>query len=149
MTRLLAERRMQLDRTPQVVEGLVPSLPGERREARRVVEEARVIRHLRERLANGCERVRIALLAVGGHRALVEWPRLTPVDRLVHLAGSSAESENGSLAGRFSLRLRRHVHERSCGCIDRLAVDLERRRAVEDDVELLLARPDLVVVVDQ
>ena len=35
------------------------------------------------------------------------------------------------------------------GGVDRLAVDLEGRLPVEDDVQLLLARPGLVVLVDQ
>ena len=79
----------------------------------------------------------------------VERPRLTPVDPLVRLAGCGADSEDGSVPGRLPPRLRPDEHERSWRRVDRLAVDLEGRLPVEHDVQLLLARPGLVVLIDQ
>ena len=79
----------------------------------------------------------------------MERPRVTPVERLVRLSGGGAESEDGSIARRLPPRLRPDEYERSCGRVDGLAVDLEGRRPVEHDVQLLLARPDLVVLADQ
>src|SRR3954451_4245168 len=111
--------------------------------------EALVVRHVLETTANRLERVGVALLAVGGQRIAVEGPRLTPVDRLVRLAGCPAEGEDGSIAGRLPPRLRAHENERACGRVDRLAVDLEGGLPVEHDVQLLLARSGLVVLVDQ
>src|SRR6266545_19379 len=110
--RLLAERRVQLDGPPEVAERLVAGVARERREARVVVVEARVVRHVLEATADRFDRVGIALLAVGGHRVSMERPRVTPVERLVRLAGCGAEGEDGSVATpagrtRTSLRARR------------------------------------------
>src|SRR4051794_16734815 len=49
--RLVAERRKQLDAPPEAGERLVVDLAGERREARVVVVQARVIRELLEATA--------------------------------------------------------------------------------------------------
>src|SRR5207245_4846937 len=123
--RLLAERREQLDGPTEVAERLVAGVARERCEARIVVMEARVVRHVCEATADRFERVGVALLAVGVQRLSVERPPLTPVDRLVRLAGCGAEREDGSLPGRLPPRLRPHEHECPCGRVDRLAVDLE------------------------
>src|SRR5215211_2981272 len=99
--RLLAERREQLDGAPEVAERLVVGLARERREARVVVIEARVVRQALEATADRVQRIRVALLAVGGYRLAVERPRLTPVERLVRLAGCGTEGEDGSVPGRL------------------------------------------------
>src|SRR5207244_476336 len=87
--------------------------------------------------------------AVGDQRLSVERPRLTPVERLIRLAGLGAEGEDRSVPGRLPSRLRPDEHECPCGRVDRLAVDLEGRLPVEHDVQLLLARAGLVVLADQ
>src|ERR671932_2102826 len=79
----------------------------------------------------------------------MERRRFAPVDRLVRLAGCGAEREDGSVPGRLSPRLRRDEYESPCGRVDRVAVDLEGRIPVEHDVQLLLARPGLVMLADQ
>ena len=101
------------------------------------------------RAADRFERVGVPLFAVGRHGLSVERPRLTPVDPLVRLAGCGADSEDGSVPGRLPPRLRPDEHECPCGRVERLAVDLEGRLPVEHDVQLLLARPGLVVLADQ
>src|SRR5437763_1156412 len=111
--------------------------------------EARVVGHVLECVADGFERVAVALLAVSGHRLAVEGPRLTPVERLVCLAACGAEGEDGSVAGRLPPRLRPHEHERPCRGVDRLAVELEGRLPVEHDVQIFLARPGLVMLTYQ
>src|SRR5262245_23999435 len=89
--RLLAEPREQLGGALEVAERLVAGVAGERCEARVVVMEARVVRRALEAMADRFERVAVALLAVGGHRLVMERPRVTPVDPLVCLAGCRAE----------------------------------------------------------
>src|ERR687888_2771736 len=79
----------------------------------------------------------------------MERRRFAPVDRLVRLAGCGADSEDGSVPRRLPPRLRPDEYESPCGRVDRLAVDLEGRIPVEHDVQLLLARPGLVVLADQ
>src|SRR5262249_61680608 len=64
-------------------------------------------------------------------------------------AGCGADSEDGSVPGRLPPRLGPDEYECSWRRIDRFAVDLKRRLPVEHDVQLLLARPGLVVLVDQ
>src|SRR5829696_10152539 len=147
--RVLAEPREQLDGPPEVGKRVVAGVPRERCEARVVVMQARVIRHVLEAAADRFEGVGVTLFAVGRHRLSVERPRLTPVDPLIRLAGCGADSEDGSVSGRLPPRLRPDEHERSRRRVDRLAVDHEGRLPVEDDVQLLLARPRLVVLVDQ
>jgi hypothetical protein len=132
-----------------VGERLVAGVARERCEARVVVIEARVVRHVLEGSADRFERVGVPLFAVGDHRLSVERPRLTPVDPLVRLAGCGADSEDGSVPARLPPRLRPDEHECPGGRVDRLAVDLEGRLPVEHDVQLLLARPGLVVLTDQ
>ena len=61
---LLAERREQLDGPPEVGERLVAGVPHERREARVVVVEARVVRGVLEATADGFKRVGVPLFAV-------------------------------------------------------------------------------------
>src|ERR1051325_1143891 len=95
---LLAERWECLDALPEVGERVVVDLAGERREARVVVVEARVIRVLLEGTAHRGGRVRVALLAVGLHRLAVVLPRLAPVHRLVRLADRPAEGEHRGVA---------------------------------------------------
>src|SRR5215217_4977215 len=79
-TRLLAERREQLDGPLEVGERLVGGVSGEGRETRIVVMKARVVRRVLEAVADRLERVAVTLFAVRGHRLAVEGPRLTPVD---------------------------------------------------------------------
>ena len=79
----------------------------------------------------------------------MERPRLTPVDPLVRLARCGADGEHGSVPARLPPRLRPDGHERPGGRVERLAVHLEGRLPVEHDVQLLLARPGLVVLIDQ
>src|SRR5204863_6395931 len=74
---------------------------------------------------------------------------VAPVDALVGLAGCGADDEEGSFTGRLPPRLRPDVDERSRRGVDRLAVDLEGHLPVDHDVQLLLARPGLVVLIDQ
>ena len=111
--------------------------------------QSRVIRHLLEGTADRFQRVGIPLFTVGRHRLAVERPRVTPVDSLVRLAWCGADGEHGSVTGRLPPRLRPDEHECSRLRVDRLAVDLERHPPVEHDVQLLLARADLVVLIDQ
>src|SRR4029077_18989523 len=99
--RHLAERREQRNAAPEAGERLVAGLAGTRREARVVVVEDGAVRQLLEAAAHRVDRVGVALLVVGGHRLLVERPRLAPVERLVRLAGCRADREHGSLAGRL------------------------------------------------
>src|SRR5262245_37241877 len=108
-----------------------------------------MVRHALEGTADRFERVGVALLAVGLHRRAVERPRLTPVDPLVRLAGCGADGKDGSVSGRLPPRLRPNEHERPCGRVDRLAVELAGRSPVEHDVQLLLARAGLVVLANQ
>src|SRR6478736_1057452 len=147
-TRLLAEPWEQLDGAPQVAEHLIIDVACERREARVVVVEARVVGHVLEAAVYGCDRVGVALLAVRGHRLLVERPRVTPVDSLVCLAVSCADDDDRRVTGRLPPRLGPDEDECPWGRVDPLAVELEGRRPVEHDVQLLLARPGLVVLVD-
>src|SRR5947208_5566795 len=147
--RLLAERWEQLDGPPEVVERLVAGVARERCEAGVVVMEARVCRRVLEATADRFERVGVPLFAVGRHGLSVERPRLTPVDPLVRLAGCGAEGDDRSVPGGLPPRLRPDEHQCSCWRLDRLAVYCEERLPVEDDVQLLLARPGLVVLVDQ
>jgi hypothetical protein len=130
-------------------ERVVVDFARERCEARVVVVQARMVRHAFEGTADRFERVGVALLAVGLHRLAVERPRLTPVDPLVRLAGCGADGKHGPVSGRLPPRVRPDEHERPCGRVDRLAVELEGRTPIEDDVQLLLARPGLVVLTDQ
>ena len=118
-------------------------------EARVVVMEAGVVRHVLEAPANRFDCVGIALLTVRRHRVSMERPRVPPVERLVRLAGGGAESEDGSVARRLPLRLRPDEYECSCGRVDGLAVDLEGRRPVKHDVQLFLTRPRLVMRADE
>src|SRR5437016_641256 len=134
--RVLAKPREELHGPSEVGERVVAGVARERCEARIVVVETRVVRHVLKSTANRFERVRVALLAVGGQRLSVERPCLTPVDRLVRLAGCRAEGEDGSVPGRLSPRLRPDEHECPCRRVDRLAVDLEGRLAVEPDAQL-------------
>src|SRR5206468_12360618 len=97
--RLLAERREQLDGPPEVVERLVAGVARKRCEARIVVMEARVVRHVLEATADRFERLGVALFAVGRQRLSVERPSLTPVERLIRLAGRGAEREDRSVPG--------------------------------------------------
>src|SRR5439155_19559252 len=76
-------------------------------------------------------------------------PRLTPIDGLVGLTRCGADGENGSVPGRLSPQPRPDEHECSRGRVDDLAVNLEGRLPVEHDVQLLLARSGLVVLIDQ
>src|SRR5437879_9252979 len=99
--RVLAESREQLDGPSEVGERVVAGVARERREARVVVMQARVVRHVLEGTADRFERVGVALLAVGRHGLSVERPRLTPVDRLVRLAACGADSEDGCVPGRL------------------------------------------------
>src|SRR5213080_3413515 len=77
--RVLAEPREQLNGTSEVGERGVAGVARERCEARVVVMQARVVRHVLEGTADRFERVGVALLAVGRHGLSVERPRLTPV----------------------------------------------------------------------
>src|SRR6476660_3980745 len=129
--RVLAEAREQLDGPSKVGERLVAGVARERCEARVVVIEARVVRHVLEGTADRFERVGVPLLAVGSHGLSVERPRLTPVDPLVRLAGSGADSEHGSVPARLPPRLRPDGHERPGGRVERYAIDLECRLPVE------------------
>src|SRR5205823_6698215 len=138
--RVLAEPREQLDGPSEVGERVVAGVARERCEARVVVMQARVVRHVLEGTADGFERVGVPLFAVGRHGLSVERPRLTPIDPLVRLAGCGADSEDGSVPGRLPPRLWPDEHECSRARVDRLAVDLERRVSVEHDVQLLLTR---------
>src|SRR6266540_1390 len=147
--RVLAEPREQVNGPSKVGERLVAGVARERRETRVVVIETRVVRHVLEGTADRFERVGVSLFAVGRHGLSVERPRLTPVDPLVRLAGCGADNEDGSVPGRLPPRLRPDEHERPGGRVERLAVDLEGRLPVEHDVQLLLARPGLVVLTDQ
>src|SRR5829696_2220654 len=147
--RALAEPREQLDGPSEVGERLVAGVARERCEARVVVMQARVVRHVLEATADRFERVGVPPFAVGHHGLSVKRPRLAPVDPLVRLAGCAADSENGSVPGRLPPRLRPDEHECSWRRVDGLAVDLEGRVPVEHDVQLLLARPGLVVLIDQ
>jgi hypothetical protein len=131
-----------------VREHLVVDLAGERREARVVVVQARVVRGPLEPTAYRRRSVGVALLAVGIHRLVLDRPRLAPVHRLIRPTDRAAEGEDGCVAGRLALQLGRDRHERPGGRFERLAVDLERRGAVEHDVHLFLAA-GLVVLVDQ
>src|SRR4051794_3014961 len=146
---VLAELRAQLHRPPQMVERVVAGVARERCEARVVVVQARVVWRVLEGLADSVERVGIPLFAVGGHRRAVVLPGVAPIEPLIRLAGCGADHQHGSLTGHLPPRLRPHEHERSALRLDRLAVDLERRLAIEHDVQLLLARPGLVVLIDQ
>jgi hypothetical protein len=146
---LLAERREKLDGPLEVAERLVAGFAGERCEARVVVEKARVVRRVLEAAAYRVERVGVPLFTVGGQRLSVERPSLSPVNRLVSPAGCCADGEDCSVPGRLPPRLWRGEHECPCRRVERLAVDLERRRPVDHDVQLLLARPGFVVLVDQ
>src|SRR5438093_11077177 len=74
--RVLAEPREQLDGPSEVGERVVAGVARERCEARVVVMQARVVRHVREGSADRFERVGVALLAVGRHGLSVERPRL-------------------------------------------------------------------------
>src|SRR5204863_8791552 len=141
--RVLAEPREQLDGPSEVGERVVAGLARARCEARVVVMQARVVRHVLEGAANRFERVRVSLFAVGRHGRPVERPRLPPVDALVRLAGCAPDGEDGSVPGRLPPRLRPDGHECPCGRLERLTVDLEARVPVEHDVQLLLARPGL------
>src|SRR5215211_5425620 len=137
--RVLAEPRKQLDGPPEVGERVVAGVARERCEARVVVMQARVVRHVLEATADRFERVGVALFAVGPHGLSVERPGLTPVEPLVRLAGCGADGEDGSVPGRLPPRLRPDEHECSWRRVDRLAVDLEGRLPVEHDVKLFLA----------
>src|SRR5436190_17050675 len=148
-TRILAEPREQFDGPPEMAKRGVSGVAREGCEARVVVIEARVVRHALEGSADRFERVVVALFTVGGHGLSVERPRLTPDDPLVRLPRRGADSEDGSVPGRLSPRLRPDGHERPGRRVERYAVYLEGRLAVEHDVQLLLARPGLVVLVDQ
>src|SRR4051794_13357603 len=147
--RVLAEPREQLDGPSEVGERFVAGVARERCEARVVVVQARMVRHVLEATADRFEGVGVPLFAVGRHGLAVQRPRLTPVDRLVRLAGCGADGEDGSVSGRLPPRLRRDEHECPCGRIDGLAVDLEGRLPVEHDVQLLLPGAGLVVLADQ
>ena len=57
--------------------------------------------------------------------------------------------EHGSVPARLPPRLRPDRHERPGGRVERYAVHFEGRVPVEHDVQLLLARPSLVVLTDQ
>src|SRR5204863_10090337 len=105
-SRLVAERREELDAPPQVGERLVVDLARERCEARVVVVQARVVRELLEATAHRGGRVGVALLAVGLHRLAVHRPGLAPVHPLVRLADSAAEGEDGCVPRRLASRLR-------------------------------------------
>src|SRR5512133_922635 len=124
-TRLLAERREQLGGSLEMAERLVVGVSRERCEARVVVVKGRVVRHAVETTADGITGVAVALLTVGGHRLVVERPRLAPVDPLVGLAGGCTECEDRSFPGRLPPRARRDGHECARRRVDRLAVDLE------------------------
>src|SRR4029078_11994194 len=91
----------------------------------------------------------VALFGVRGHRLAVERPRLAPVDPLVGLARRRTEREDGPGAGRLAPSHGPHIDERSRRGVERLAVDLECRAPVEHDVQLFLARSDLIVLADQ
>src|SRR6185312_14880216 len=106
--RLLAERLEQLDRPLEVAERLVVDLARERREARVVEVEARLVGELLEAAPDRVEGIGVALLVVGGDRLALKRPGFTPVDRLVRLAGLRADGEDGSLAGRFPPHARRN-----------------------------------------
>src|SRR4029079_9342165 len=94
---VLPELRPQLDRAPQVGERLVARVTRKRGEARVVVIQPRVVRHVLEGAADRLLRVGIPLLAVGLHGLVVERPGVAPVDALVGLARSGADDEPGSL----------------------------------------------------
>src|ERR671938_2031721 len=79
----------------------------------------------------------------------MERPRVTPIECLVRLAACGADGEDGSVPRSLPTRLRPDEHERPCGRVDGLAVDLEARIAVEHDVQLLLSGPCLVMLADQ
>jgi hypothetical protein len=53
------------------------------------------------------------------------------------LSRCGADSEDGSVPARLPPRLRSDEYERSWRRVDRLAVDLEGRVPVEDEVEIL------------
>src|SRR6266700_1591169 len=110
-TCVLAEPREQLDGPPEVGERVVAGVARERCEARVVVMQARVVRHVLEGTADRFERVGIPLFPVGRHGLAVERPRVTPVDPLVRLAGCGADGEDGSVTGRLPPRLRPDEHE--------------------------------------
>src|SRR4029453_13158887 len=146
---LLAEPGQQLDGPSEVTERLIAGVARERREARVVVVQAWVVRRALKAAADGFERVAVALLAVGTHGLVLKRPRVTPVERLVRLAGCGADGEDGSVPPRLAPRVGRDDDERPCGRVDRLTIDLEGRVPVEHEVQLLLARPGLVVLADQ
>ena len=140
--------RSSIDRC-RWVERVVAGVAGERREARVVVVQARVVRQVLESAADCCQRVGVPLFAVGRHRLAVERPRLTPVDPLVGLAGYGADDDDSC----------RHLSPSAATPARRTRVfpapcRPPRRRSrsspsIEHDVQLLLARAGLVVLTDQ
>src|SRR5262245_38772592 len=108
-----------------------------------------MVGHSLQGAADRLEGVGVALLAVRLHRLAVERPRLTPVDPLVRLAGRGTDGKDRSVPRGLPPRLRPDEHQRPCGRGDRVAVDLEGRIPIEDDVQLLLARPGLVMLADE
>src|SRR6185437_618818 len=146
---VVAEPRAQLDGPAEMGERVVAGVARERGEAGVVVVQARVIRQVLERAADRFERVGIPAFAVRRHGLVVVRPRRPPVHAAICLAGRCADHEDGSVTGRLAPGPGPDEHECSRPRVDHLAVDLERHLAVEHDVELLLTRPGLVVVVDQ
>src|SRR5262245_19997977 len=144
--RILAEPWEQLDRPTKVRERVVARVARKRCEARVVVVQARIVRRLLEATADRCERIGVPLFAVSDHRLSVGLPRLAPVDPLVGLPGRRADGEDRPVPGCLALRPWPDEHECSGLGVDLLTVDLEGRVPVENDVQLLLARPGLVLL---
>ena len=99
--RVLAEPREQFDGPSELGERLVAGVAGERREARVVVKQARVVTACLEGAADRFERVGVPLFVVGELRLSVKRPRRTTGRSLVRPAGCGADSEDGSVLGRF------------------------------------------------
>jgi len=122
-----------------MIERLIAGVAPERREARVVVVEPRMVRVSLEARANRVERIGVALLCVRTHRVAVERPRFSPVKCLVRLARCGTNGENCPVPCRLPPRFWADKYECPSRRVDRMAVDLECRIPVEHDVQLLLA----------
>src|SRR4051794_8453820 len=119
--------------------------------ARDVVEDQRVAGVRIERLPENRQRALVVLLAVQAEEA---GHRLARAGRPCLSGGAADGEDDRAVLGRAGAPLCRRVADedsRATRCADLLAVDRERARALDHDVELLMtarARTELVVLAD-